>query len=92
MLYEVITERPVNPFHQLENAENFSLDLVRGHENMGIILMKGPDPEQAGKDAAEFMAVNQSDFPLTQGQILVGMGCCAVKQHSAGAVHGLDVV
>ncbi len=57
---------------------------------MGIILVKGPDPKEPGKGAAQFVPVDKADFPGPQRQVPVGVGPGFVQQHTAGAVHGFD--
>jgi hypothetical protein len=57
---------------------------------MGIVLVKGPDPEQAVEHAGQLVAVHQPDLRGADGQFPVGVRPGAVKQHAAGAVHGFD--
>ncbi len=64
-------EGAVNAIHQLENAQDFRLDLVRRHENVGVVLMKGAHPEQSVEHAAELVAVDESDLRRANGQIAV---------------------
>jgi hypothetical protein len=65
-----------------QHPENFAFDLVRGHEDVGVVLVKGPHPEQPGKHAAELVAVHQPDFPGPQGQVPVGVGLASVTAAS----------
>jgi len=52
----------VNSFHQFQHSQNLTLYLIRRHENMGIILMKSPHPEKAGKNTTQFVPVYQANL------------------------------
>src|SRR5699024_620091 len=66
------------------------LDLVFGQEDVGVVLGKAPYPEHTMESTAEFMAMNQAQFSVPQGQFPVGVRFQIINQNAAGAVHGLD--
>jgi hypothetical protein len=38
----------VDPLHQPQHTQNLILNLIRRHEDVGIVLVKRADPEEAG--------------------------------------------
>ena len=82
-------EQGINLVDQFHHALDFILDLLRGHENVGVVLGKTAHPHQAVQLAGLFMAVHQSQLAHAQGQIPVGTGFGRINQNAAGAVHGL---
>ena len=85
-------EGAVDAIHQLQDPQDFSLDLFGGHEDVGVVLVKGPHPEQSVEHAAQFVAVHQAHFGGPDGQVAIGGVLAAEEQHAARAVHGLDGV
>lgn len=77
----------------IEKTDRFLDDvfnLVRHHEDVGIILGKAADTEQTMKGTGQFMTVNKTQFTDTQRQVTVGMGLTVIDQHATGAVHRFD--
>ena len=81
--------------HFVEQADRLLdhvLHLVRGHEDVGVVLGEAADPEQAVERTGQLVPVYQAQLAHPQGQLPVGVRLAGVDQHAAGAVHGLDGV
>ena len=86
------TELVVDPLLQPQQVENFRLDLLWHHEQVGIILVKGPHPKQAVEYPGHLVAVHQTDLRHPEGQLAIRMGTGTEQKHSARAIHRLDGV
>ena len=67
-------------------------DLLRRHENVGVVLGKAADAHQAVELAGFFMAVDDAQLTHPQGQIAVGARFGGVDENAAGTVHRFDGV
>ncbi len=82
-------EERVDLIDQTGHAFDLLLDLLRGHEDMGIVLGKAAHPHQPVELAGFLVAVYQSQLTHAQGKIPVGAGLGSIDQDAARAVHGL---
>ena len=88
MVFEA--EQAVNAVDQVCHALDLIPDLLRHHEDMGIVLGKAAHPHQSVHLAGFFVAVYDSQLAHPQRQIPVGAGLGFIDQNTAGAVHGFD--
>ena len=75
---------------ELDHVLDLVLELVGGHEDVGVVLGEAAHPEQAVEGAGQLVPVHQAQLAHPQGEIPVGVGLVFVDQHAAGTVHGLD--
>ena len=83
-------EQGINFVDQSCNAFDFVLNLLRCHEDMGIILCEAAYTHKTVKLTGFLMTVNDTKLTHTQRQITVGTWLRTVYQNAAGAVHRLD--
>ncbi len=76
----------------IHHLEEFSLDLLRGAEEMGIVLRESADTGQAVELAALFIAVDCPEFGISQRQIPVAARVSLVDLAVVRAVHGLEQI
>ena len=90
-LYMILeAEQGINFVDQSCNAFDFVLNLLRCHEDMGIILCETAHTHQTMQLTGFFMTVYQTKLAHTQRQISVRTGFRCIYQNAAGAVHRLD--
>ena len=77
---------------QAGNAFDLITDLLRSHEDMGVVLRKAADPHQSVKLSGFLMAVDNSQLAHPQGKIPIGTGLGSIDKNAARAVHGLNGV
>ena len=77
---------------EAQNFAYFILHLLRGAEEVGIVLGEAPNAHKAVEGARTFEAVDGSQFGPAEGEIPVGVLGVLVDHHVEGAVHRLDVV
>ena len=82
----------VHLIKKVDNVLDFSLNLLRRHEDMGIILGEVAHTEQAVEGTGQFMAMHQAQLTGTQRQVAIAVLLGLVHQHAARAVHRLDSV
>ena len=72
------------------DALDLVLDLVRGHEDVGVVLREAAHAHQTVQRAGQLVTVHQTQLAAAHGQVAVGPRLALVDQNAAGAVHGLD--
>ena len=88
MIFE--TEQRINLIDQLYYTLDLVLDLLRSHEDMGVVLGEAAHPHQPMQLSGFLMAMHQPEFAHAQGQIPIGTGLGCINQNAARAIHGLD--
>ena len=82
-------EVAVDAGQQLDEFGGFRRDLVRGAENMRIVLGERPHPHDAVQRAGRLIAVARPEFRHAQRQLAVRPHAVPEDLHMAGAVHRL---
>ena len=75
---------------QVVHALDLVLDLLGGHEDVGVVLGEAAHPHEPVEGAGQLVAVYQAQLAAAAGQVPVAPGLALVDQNAAGAVHGLD--
>ena len=78
--------------HQVDDALDLVVHLVRPADEVRIILSELPHPGQAVQDAGLLVTHHRPQLEKAQGQIPVAPDLGLVYQHVGQAVHGLDAV
>ncbi len=68
------------------------MDLIRGHEDVRIILGEAAHTHQTVQLAGFLMTVNESQLTHAKRQVTVGTRLGLVNQNAARAVHRFDCV
>ena len=84
------TEHAVHLVDQVVHAFDLVANLLRGHEDVRVVLREAAHAHQAVQRAGELVPVHQSQLAAAQRQIAIRPHAALVDQHAAGAVHGLD--
>ena len=77
---------------EIHASFHFRFDLRRHAENVGVVLRKAADAQQAVQHSAALVAVNSPEFREAHGQIAIAMQLGLVNENVARAVHGLELV
>ena len=85
-------EQLVNAVDELRNAFDLVFDLIRGHEDVRIILGEAAHTHQAVQLAGFLMTVNDTKLTHAQRQVAVGTRLGSINQNAARAVHWFDCV
>src|SRR5664279_1004442 len=72
---------------ELENTLDLGIKLIRGAEDMGIILGETAYPHQSVQHTGPLMAVNRAQLEITQGQVTVAAQLGLVDHHVGKTVH-----
>ena len=72
------------------NALDLVADLLRGHEDVGVVLREAAHAHQPVQRAGEFVAVDKPQFAGADGQVAITPHAALVDEYAAGAVHRLD--
>src|SRR3989338_4012107 len=59
----------VEKIDKIDNAQYFLLELLRGYEDMRIVLRECAHPEQAGQDAAQLIAMAGAELSQPKRKI-----------------------
>ena len=86
------SEQFVNLVNQVCNALDFIFNLLRCHEDMGIVLVEAAYTHQAVQLAGFLMTMYQTNLCQTQRQITVGTRLGFVHENAARAVHRFDCI
>ena len=86
------SEQFVNLVNQVCNALDFIFDLLRCHEDMGIVLVEAAYTHQTVQLAGFLMTMYQANLCQTQRQITVGTRLGFVHENAARAVHRFDCI
>jgi len=81
-----------NGFGEVDAGDDFVFDLAGGAEDVGVVLGKAADAQQAVHGAGALVAVDVAEFGVADGQVAVRLGRVFVDEDVAGAVHGLEAV
>lgn len=84
------TEFSINFLIELCNANHFIPYLLRGNQQMGVVLGKAANPEQTVQSTGKFVAVHKTKFRIAQRQILIGVRLQGIHQDAARTVHRLN--
>jgi hypothetical protein len=63
----VESEGAVDLFEEIHQPHDFFFDLVRGAEEMGVVLSEGLNAKEAVPDAGEFPAMDEAELGNAQG-------------------------
>ena len=86
------SEQFVNLVNQVCNALDFIFNLLRCHEDMGIVLVEAAYTHQTVQLAGFLMTMYQANLCQTQRQITVGTRLGFVHENAARAVHRFDCI
>ena len=75
-----------------DDALDLAVKLLRSAEDMGIVLGKAADPQQAVQHPGPFVAVNRAELEITERQVTVAAQMGLIDHHVGEAVHRLDAV
>ncbi len=79
-------------FGEVDAGDDLVFDLTGGAEDVGVVLGKAADAEEAVHGAGALVAVDVAEFGETDGEVAVALGGVFVDKDVAGAVHGLEAV
>ena len=90
-LQEIVEAKyPVDTVDQIDNAENFRLNLVGRHKDMRVVLGEAAHTHQTVQRAGKLMPVYNAKLRKTLRQIAVGIHAALIDQNAAWTVHRLD--
>jgi hypothetical protein len=87
--FELETENTIDVFKEVEDTKDFSHDLVRHAEDVGIILLEPADTSETRKSASDLISVEDTEVTVPDGQLFVGADSVIEHEAMARAVHGL---
>ena len=89
---ELEAKDAVDVVEEIENGENFRLDLFEGAEDVGVVLLEATNANETAESAGDLVSVEHAEIGVAQGQVAVAVD--AVLEHDAmgGTVHGLEAV
>ena len=80
----------VDVLEEVKGTLDLLFDLLRGAEDVGIILLEPADTGEAGEGPAELIAVEDSKVGQPERELAVRAGAEAEHEAVARAVHGLE--
>ena len=87
--FELETENTIDVIKEVEDTKDFSHDLVRHAEDVGIILLEPADTSETRESTSDLISVEDTEVTVSDGQLFVGADSVIEHEAMARAVHGL---